>query len=309
MHFRHKITRRGVMALLGGSVCAWRARQAWAQDETHSLNVGVDSAARVTVPVSIDGKGPFPFIVDTASERTVIASELANNLQLERGRRVQVHTVSGPVISDTVLLPKFAIDGRALAPKAAPHFAERNIGAMGIIGLDVLKSQKIVLDFRRATMAMNAEPRPAPEWDGESILVTARSRLGQLVLTNAGLGPEDESIWVVVDTGAQFSIGNGALRRFVMRERGLGEQQKMDLISVSGEKMEADYIVVRRLRIGGMIISQLPIAFADVHPFRRFGLTRERALLLGMDVLRQFDQIGLNFANRTVQFFWSPRQG
>ncbi|MGE3477373.1 MAG: aspartyl protease family protein [Rhodospirillaceae bacterium] len=306
MHFRHKVTRRQVMALFGGSVCAWPARS---QDQTHRLDVGFDSAARVTVPVSIGGKGPFPFIVDTASERTVIASELAEYLQLAKGRKVQVHTVSGPVISETLLLPKFEIDGLAQAPKAAPHFAQRNIGAMGIVGLDVLKSQRIVLDFRRATVAMNAEPSPAPNWEGESILVTARSRLGQLVLTNAGLGPEDESIWVVIDTGAQFSIGNETLRRFVMRERGLGQRQKMDLISVSGEKMEADYIVVRRLRIGGMIISQLPIAFADVHPFRRFGLMRERALLLGMDVLRQFDQIGLNFANRTVRFFWSPREG
>ncbi len=305
MHFRHKVTRRSVMALLGGGVCSWPA---WSQDETHRLDVGFDGAARVTVPVSIAGKGPFPFIVDTASERTVIASELAAALRLEKGRRVQVHTVSGPVTSETILLPKFEIDGRALAPKAAPHFAERNIGGMGIIGLDVLKSQRIVLDFRRATMAMNAAPSPASDWEGESILVTARSRLGQLVLTNAGLGPKDDTVRVVIDTGAQFSIGNEALRRSVMRERGLGQRQKMDLISVTGEKMEADYIAVRRLRIGGMIVSQLPIAFADVHPFRRFGLMRERALLLGMDVLRRFDQIGLNFTNRTVRFFWSPRQ-
>lgn len=293
----------------GGSVIFSPCRL-WAQDapidpKGASRDLEFDSAARVTVPISIDGKGPFTFILDTASERTVIASELAEYLQLERGPAVTVHTVSGQVTSNTVLLPKFEIEGRRLAPKAAPHFARRNIGAMGIVGLDALRSQQIVLDFRRATMMINAEPAVAPDWYGETILVTARSRLGQLVMTNAGIGPDDDSIWVVIDTGAQFSIGNEALRQFLRRGSGLGDRQTMDLISVTGEATPADYTVVRRLRIGGLMIDRLPIAFADVHPFRQFGLVRQRALLLGMDVLKRFDQIGLNFTKRTVRFFWS----
>jgi hypothetical protein len=54
-----------------------------------------------------------------------------------------------------------------------------------------------------------------------------------------------------------------------------------------------------------MVVGSLPIAFTDAHAFRRFGLNRERALLLGMDVLKLFDQVALNFQKRTVQFFWT----
>ena len=273
--------------------------------EVLNRDLELDSTARVTVPISINSKGPFVFVLDTASERTVISSELAEYLQLERGPVVAVHTVTGRVISDTVHLPKFEIEGHRLAPMAAPHFARRDIGAMGIVGLDVLRSQRIVLDFRRAAMIINADPAIAPDWYGETILVAARSRLGQLVMTNAGIGPDDDSIWVVIDTGAQVSIGNEALRRFLQRGSGLGNRQTMDLISVTGDSTSADYTVVRQLRVGGLMINQLPIAFADIHPFRQFGLVRERALLLGMDVLKQFDQIGLDFAKRTVRFFWS----
>jgi hypothetical protein len=274
------------------------------------LDIGLDTTSRVTVPISIGGQGPFTFLVDTGSERSVIATELAEGLRLEKGPEVAVDVMSGRVRSGTVLLPRFEIEGRALAPKAAPMFPQRHIGAMGILGLDALKSQRVVLDFRNATMAMNAEPMVGPGWEGETVLVTARSRLGQLVLTNAGVGADDESISVVIDTGAQFSVGNETLRRFLLRSGGLGEVQQMDLISVTGDVTVADYSVVPRLRVGGMVITNLPIAFADVHPFRRFGLHRERSLLLGMDALARFDQIGLNFNRRTVRFFWSaqPRE-
>ena len=39
------------------------------------LDLAADAAARMTVPVSIEGQGPFKFIVDTGSERTVIWPE------------------------------------------------------------------------------------------------------------------------------------------------------------------------------------------------------------------------------------------
>ena len=37
---------------------------------------------RVTIPISIDGKGPWPFVIDTGSQRTVIARDLAQRLAL-----------------------------------------------------------------------------------------------------------------------------------------------------------------------------------------------------------------------------------
>jgi hypothetical protein len=269
-----------------------------------------DDSARVTVPISVAGRGPFTFVVDTGSERTVIASELANDLQLEKGPAVEVHTISGRVTSDTVLLPGFEIAGRRLEAKAAPHFAQRNIGAMGIVGLDVLRSQRVVFDFRRGAMMIDREPVAPQDWSGETIVVTARSKLGQLVMTNAGIGPADDSIWVVIDTGAQFSIGNEALRRFLFRGSRRFDRRTIDLTGVTGETVPADYLVVPQLRVGELMINRLPIAFADVHPFRQLELVRQRALLLGMDVLKYFDQIGLNFAKRTVSFFWSvPPRG
>ena len=315
MPLSRAVRRREALALLTGAAVAAPAsflprggfalELAPADPSALNLGVGIDDASRVTVPMSIAGQGPFTFLVDTASQRTVIAAELAGQLGLAEGPTVTVHTLSGAVDVGTAILPKFEIEGRGLAPKAAPKFAQRHIGAMGMLGLDALRSQRVVLNLRDASMAINAEPVVAPDWEGDTILGTARSRLGQLILTNAGLGLNDDSISVIIDTGAQFSVGNDALRRFILRAGGLGDVQKMDLYSVTGTTTVADYIVVRQLRVGGMVIRNLPVAFADVHPLRQLGLNREPALLLGMDALRQFDQIGLNFSRRTVTFYWS----
>ncbi len=46
----------------------------------------------------------------------------------------------------------------------------------------------------------------------------------------------------------------------------------------------------------------MPIAFADVPPFKVFGLADEPALLLGTDLLETFRRISLDFRARKVRF-------
>src|SRR5882724_407098 len=47
-----------------------------------------ETARRLTVPVHIDGKGPYRFIVDTGADRTVVATEVGMELGLARGEKV-----------------------------------------------------------------------------------------------------------------------------------------------------------------------------------------------------------------------------
>ena len=45
----------------------------------------------------------------------------------------------------------------------------------------------------------------------------------------------------------------------------------------------------------------MPIAFADALPFKRFGLTDTPALMLGMDTLKLFRRVQIDFANREIR--------
>ena len=59
---------------------------------------------------------------------------------------------------------------------------------------------------------------------------------------------------------------------------------------------------MKELRLGGVLIKDVPMAFADVHPFKKLELSDRPAILLGMDVLRQFDRVAVDFPSKKVTF-------
>jgi hypothetical protein len=103
---------------------------------------------------------------------------------------------------------------------------------------------------------------------------------------------------VVVDTGSQVSIGNQALRKKLLDRDLVNVAQKVEIESVTGEKIMGDYMFVRELDIGGMTLKNLAIVFADAHTFKQLGLDRKPALLLGMNAIRAFKKVSIDFANR-----------
>src|ERR1700722_9035945 len=50
-----------------------------------SLKAVLDIYRRMTAPVRVNGRGPFPFIVDTGANQSVISDTLAAQLGLVRG--------------------------------------------------------------------------------------------------------------------------------------------------------------------------------------------------------------------------------
>ena len=266
---------------------------------TESLDLARDRTARMTVPVSIDGRGPYSFIVDTGSERTVISRELAEDLGLDPGRTATVHSMTEVSRIGTVVIPALEVGRRVVNDIHAPALSRRNLGAEGLLGVDSLRSQRVELDFVRQEMTVTPSRREERDWPEDTIVITARSRYGHLMLVDAEF--EGERVYVIVDTGSQVTVANNALRRRLERRGRLGTLRPIELISVTGGRLQAEYGVARRIRLGNAGINNLPVAFAEVYPFRQLRLTDRPAILLGMDALRLFDRVSFDFANRRVR--------
>ncbi len=259
-----------------------------------------DVATRMTVPVRIGPRGPWPFVIDTGAERTVVARELAGVLGLASGGDVRVMTMTGTSTVGTTLVPALTVSTIRQGTIRAPALAARNMGALGMLGIDVLQGHKVRIDFDRSEMALqpSVKRRSAARGNADEIVVVARSLYGQLIVTDAHW--RGTRIAVVIDTGSPVSIGNTALRTAIgKRATPVG---LISVISATGETLDADGFAVDDVSLGGIGFSNVPISFAEVAPFRRFGIDRKPALILGMDLLRLFRVVQIDFANREIRF-------
>ena len=255
-------------------------------------------ASRLTVAVGVNGTGPYRFVVDSGADTSVIGARLANAMHLPAGRSVMLNGITESRRVDRVLVDALQVGPSQFQNLELPRLEERDLGAVGMIGLDALAGLRLMLDFEAHKVSVNDASEPAPRLDGE-IVVVARLKHGQLILTQvkaSGIGLD-----AVVDTGSEITIGNLALRNQLFH-RNHRDAQKIEVIGVTGTKVSLDLLVVDELRIGGIVLGNIPIAFADVAPFDVFSLKERPALLLGTDLMENFRKVSLDFRARKVRF-------
>ena len=263
------------------------------------LAIEQDRAQRMTVPVSIEGKGPFSFVIDTGAERTVLATGIAKQLALESEKPARLVSIAGTSMVDMVYVPTLQLGRKSYDGLITPVLAAQHIGADGILGLDGLQDQRIVFDFVKNEIAIEDGARARTSGAEREIIVTARRRSGQLIFTDATIS--GVKVNVIVDTGAQMSIGNLALKqRLLKRAQQTGDNNM--LIAVTGATLGVEVATVRNVTMGRAQFSSMAVAFADAPPFERFGMGDKPALLLGMDVLRKFDRVAIDFGARKIYF-------
>ena len=258
-----------------------------------------DSAMRMTVPVTIGKHGPYQFVIDTGADRTVVSRELATQLSLIAGASVTMHSMTGVAPQDTVIVPKLTIAGQTTDDINAPALQEEFLGANGLLGIDTLKKRRIVMDFGKRTLSVLASGE-REDYDPDTIVVTAHSRFGQLVLVDADV--DGTPITVIIDSGSETTVGNSALRNLLAKRKHKLQFFKTELFDVTGGHMPAEYASVGRIRIAGITLENPVVAFADAHPFKRYDLMSKPAMLLGMDTLRAFRRVSVDFAQRKVRF-------
>ena len=254
--------------------------------------------SRMTVEVHVNGHGPYRFLVDSGADSSVVGLRIARALNLPLGTPAVLHGTTASARVDRVLIDELTVGPSRVRNLEMPALLERDLGGEGLIGIDALVEQRLMMDFEQRVIKVEDAATPARMLDGE-IVVTARRLRGQLILTKVKAG--GVSVEAVVDTGSEISIGNLALRDKLIR----GNDNRFITISaigVTGVTMKLQLARVAELRLGSVILRDVPIAFADVPPFEVFGLSKEPALLLGTDLLETFRRVSLDFRARKVRF-------
>ncbi|HEV2595737.1 MAG TPA: retroviral-like aspartic protease family protein [Sphingomicrobium sp.] len=264
--------------------------------QTQDVQFKNDKDDRMTVLVRLGGAGPYQFLVDTGADRTAVSRELVSQLRLPSSGGAELHSVAGVSNVTTARIRDLELTHPPERSIDAAVLDRSDMGADGIVGVDLLRSQRVEFDF--GTQTMSIVPSASPDFRAEkgTIVVSARRQNGRLIVTDADV--DGHVLTVVLDTGSEISIGNSALRRQLLRSSLIDAQKTVELVSVTGDKITGDYMVIPSITMGGIALSNLAVVFTDAETFKQLRLKDKPSLLLGMNAIRAFKKVSIDFANK-----------
>lgn len=253
---------------------------------------------RMTVEVALNGRSPYQFVVDSGADTSAVGVRIAQQLRMPLATRTVLHSMTESAEVDRVWVEQLKIGNSAFGRLALPALKEEDLGGDGMLGIDALVQQRLMMDFEKRTIKVEDARIPVVKYEGE-IVINAKRRRGQLILTEVRAAnlPVD----AVIDTGSEITIGNLALRDKLLRNN-RDKFVTIAVTGVTGKTMKLQLAKIGTLRLGSVTMRNVPMAFADVPPFTVFDLQRQPSLLLGTDVLEVFRKVSLDFRNRKVRF-------
>jgi predicted aspartyl protease len=283
-------------------------------DGRAQLDTASDASLRMTVPVHLDGQGPFEFVVDTGANRSVVADRLALALGLPSAGTAPVHSIAGLETAALVRVRELRVDKVTSGALRLPVMPRDRLGADGLLGVDMLRNRRVALNFKQRRFEISPSSRRSPfspatdsriAQEDPPVLVPARYRAGQLVILDAEAA--DQPVAAFLDSGSQITVGNIALRDAVLRARPKLRERlvQVPLISATGQTIQGELANLGRLRLGGLAVTNVLVAFAPLHVFEIWDMNSRPSILVGVDVMREFDDILLDFGRREV-LFWPP---
>lgn len=266
------------------------------------LDASLDINDRLTVEVMLNGLGPFQFVVDSGADRSVLSETLANRLTLAQGPNILVHGIGGSVIARTAKVAQLQVGDALLSNVNLPVLPPERVGADGLLGVDILEGRNVIMDFRKRRLEVR---RSRSSFDlvrlPREVSVIADDRFGRLTVADCRVA--GARALAFIDSGGGVSIGNMALSRAIAtRRRRYDDVRSAKLLTASGEITIGQFRIAPSLTLGDLRMTNLPMAFADLHIFDVWGINDRPALLLGVDILKMFSRVELDFGAGRVRF-------
>jgi predicted aspartyl protease len=255
-----------------------------------------DRIGRIWAPVMINGKGPYRLVLDTGANSSAIIPSVVKSLGVSthESKKVQLHGVTGsavvPVVNaDSLEVGDLYIDGATL-PVVADVFG----GAEGILGPKGLGDKRIFIDFRNDEIRIQRSrgESAAPGYTRLPVKFTA----GQLMMFEIRIGGIRTK--AILDTGAQLTLGNQALREALLRRNKKGEAQ--DIIGVTLDVQTGHSFNVPTISLGAIEVRNMRVTFGDMFIFEQWKMNDEPAMLIGMDVIGSLGSLVIDYKMREL---------
>lgn len=259
----------------------------------------IDAHGRPTAAVSINGVGPYRFLVDTGATTTVVSARHAPAMGLQPLGLLQVNGTTG-----TAELPMASVGLLSTGSVRRQNLRVALIDeAMfsrwdGILGADVFVGHRLTFDIERKMVRLEYPPpgqifgrRQGPNVRlRNGVLAEIRGRVGSL------------STRLVLDTGADGSIINPVLAKALnLRYRALARTPDVMVTGVTGVALVGEAVVLPRVEIAGITATDCVAVAADASIFGVWGLQNDSAMLVGMDLLSRLSSFTIDYRARRFE--------
>lgn len=270
-------------------------------DESAQVAAGRNASQHLTIKVMINGGGPFNFVVDTGAELSVLADDVAARLNLPEGAPITVEGVTGRIQTRLVPVDQLSVGPLTHRDLKLPILPRAFLLADGFLGLDVINGSRVTFDFLGKTLKIERSKNRFDADGASATRVRTSGRGGRLKATNGRVDNVQASAFI--DTGAEISVGNPALEAALRKRRkGVHVYGPAILTDITGTRITGELIGIREITLQNLHFTSGALVIADVPSFDTFHLRNEPALLIGMDYLRQFARVSIDYRIKEIRF-------
>jgi hypothetical protein len=257
-----------------------------------------DQIGRIWAPVLINGKGPYRLVLDTGATRSAVTQRVVDDAGLRvRAKPVKLRGVTGAALVSAVDAETLAFGDLVVENAVMPIVVDAFGGADGVLGNEGMGDKRIEIQFLRDRIRIARSRREvAPA--GFSV-VPFEHAPNRGVRIQVMVGPV--RALALIDSGAQATVGNLALREALARRR--NEKITFDeaIIGVTEEIQQATRVRIPGIVAGDLMVRNAEIMFSDLHIMDHWQLNSEPALIIGMDVLGSLDTLVIDYRRNELQ--------
>ncbi len=258
-----------------------------------------DQIGRIWAPVFINGRGPFRLVLDTGASHSAVTAmvAMALGIRTDQSPPVTLRGVTGSAVVPTIQVDTLSVGDVAVDSPLLPIVPDAMGGAEGVLGSEGLANKRIFIDFRhdRIEITYSRGERSGRDF----VRIPFSSIRGHLILVDALVG--DVRAKAIIDTGGQTTIANLALRDALSRSHQRGRGKPDQIVGATLAVEEGELIATPAIELGSVRMIDEGVTFADMYIFKQWRLTREPAILIGMDALGVLDTLIIDYREHELQ--------
>jgi predicted aspartyl protease len=257
-----------------------------------------DRIGRIWAPVMIDGKGPFRMVLDTGANHSAVIQRTADALKEPTEEEMTLVTgMTGSATVHTVRVGSMEVGELLLGPTFLPVVPDVFGGAQGVLGGEGLANMRIFADFGHDRLTIT---RSHSQHAGLGFAVVPLKEVHDGLLV-ADILVGRVRTRAIIDTGAQRTVGNEALRAALLRRLPYGLKRE-DIMGVTLDVQQGDNLPAPPIALSQrMTLQGVRVTFGDMYLFEHWHMLQEPTLLIGMDVLGSFDVLVIDYRTKELE--------